>query len=95
MVGGLARRQFADAHGDLNKVKAVILMTDGEFNTQYSALGSAAQQASRHCDAMKADGVVVYAVAFQAGAASEALLRQCASSSADLALSAPGSTSRP
>ena len=62
-------------YGDPRHVKAVILMTDGEFNTQYSALGSSAQQARRHCDALKADGVIVYAVAFQAGAASEALQR--------------------
>jgi Flp pilus assembly protein TadG len=68
------------AYGDPRQVKAVILMTDGEFNTQYSALGSSAQQARRHCDAMKADGVIVYAVAFQAGGASEALLKDCASS---------------
>lgn len=67
-------------YGDPKKVKAVILMTDGEFNTQYSALGTSAQQARRHCDAMKAEGVIVYAVAFQAGGAAEALLRQCATS---------------
>jgi Flp pilus assembly protein TadG len=67
------------AYGDPRQVKSVILMTDGEFNTQYSALGSSAQQARRHCDAMKADGVIVYAVAFQAGGAAEALLKYCAS----------------
>jgi Flp pilus assembly protein TadG len=61
-------------------VKAVVLMTDGQFNTQYSALGSSAQQAKRHCDALKADGVIVYAVAFQAGGAAEALLEDCATS---------------
>lgn len=65
-------------YGDPHKVKAVILMTDGAFNTQYSPLSSA-EQARRHCDAMKADGVVVYAVAFQAGSAAEALLQDCAS----------------
>lgn len=68
------------SYGDPQQVKAVILMTDGEFNTQYSALGSSAQQARRHCDAMKADGVIVYTVAFQAGGAAEALLKQCATS---------------
>lgn len=67
-------------YGDPQKIKAVILMTDGEFNTQYSALGSSAQQARRHCDALKADGVIVYAVAFQAGGAAEALLKNCATS---------------
>lgn len=67
-------------YGDPRFVKAVVLMTDGEFNTEYSALGTSAQQALRHCDAMKADGVIVYTVAFQAGGAAEALLQQCASS---------------
>lgn len=67
------------AYGDPRYVKAVVLMTDGAFNTQYSALGTSAQQAERHCAAMKADGVTVYAVAFQAGSAAEALLERCAS----------------
>ncbi len=67
-------------YGDPRHVKAVVLMTDGEFNTQYSALGSSAQQAERHCAAMKADGVTVYAVAFKAGGAAEKLLERCASS---------------
>lgn len=67
--------------GDPRHVKAVVLMTDGAFNTQYSALGSSAQQAERHCDAMKASGVTVYAVAFNAGMAAEKLLERCATSS--------------
>jgi Flp pilus assembly protein TadG len=62
-------------------IKAVVLMTDGEFNTQYSALGSSAQQAEKHCAAMKADGITIYAVAFQAGGAAEKLLSKCATSS--------------
>lgn len=62
-------------------IKAVVLMTDGEFNTQYSALGTSAQQAEKHCAAMKADGITVYAVAFNAGSAAEKLLSKCATSS--------------
>jgi hypothetical protein len=69
-------------YGDPRKVKAVILMTDGEFNTQYSTLGASAQQARQSCAAMKADGVIVYAVAFQAGGAADTLLQQCASAPA-------------
>lgn len=61
-------------------IKAVVLMTDGEFNTQYSALGTSAQQAEKHCAAMKADGITVYAVAFNAGSAAEKLLSKCATS---------------
>ena len=70
-------------------VKAVILMTDGEFNTPYcrgvisqdavddgsagqvgyqincaSTNGSLFEQAVRTCDAMKAQGIVVYTVGF-------------------------------
>lgn len=67
--------------GDPRHVKAVVLMTDGAFNTQYSGLGSSAKQAERHCAAMKASGVTVYAVAFNAGSAAEKLLEECASSS--------------
>lgn len=68
-------------YGQPQAVKAVVLMTDGEFNTQYAALGTSAQQAEKHCAAMKADGVVVYAVAFKAGGAAEKLLERCATSS--------------
>ena len=61
-------------------VKAVVLMTDGEFNTQYSALGTSAKQAEKQCEKMKEDGITVYAVAFQAGSVAEKLLSKCASS---------------
>ena len=81
-------------YGDPRDVKAVILMTDGEFNTEYSALGTSAQQARQHCDAMKADGVVVYAVAFQAGGAAEALLQQCATSASTYFRTSTGSALR-
>jgi len=67
---------------DANKtIKAVLLMTDGAFNTQYvAANGKSAAQAKSLCTSMKADGVVVYAVAFDAGAQAEALLSDCATS---------------
>lgn len=74
-----------------NVIKAVLLMTDGEFNTSYipgAGLNSAAinvansspEQAARLCSAMKADGVIVYTVAFQAPAAAQTLLASCATS---------------
>lgn len=68
------------AYDEPRAIKAVVLMTDGEFNTQYSALGTSAQQAEKHCAAMKVDGVTVYAVAFKAGGAAEKLLEKCATS---------------
>lgn len=67
--------------GEPNTVKAVILMTDGGFNKNYDAgQGDSDAQARRLCNEMKADGVIVYSVAFQAPAAGEAVLRACASS---------------
>ncbi len=69
------------AYGDENTIKAVILMTDGRFNTTYVAgNGSSAQQAVNLCDNMKAEGVQVYAVAFQAPASAERTLQDCATS---------------
>ncbi len=67
------------AYGVVNNIKAVILMTDGEFNTTYvPANGNSAGQSENLCDNMRDKGVVIYAVAFQAPAASEILLRDCA-----------------
>ncbi len=74
-------------------IKAVLLMTDGEFNTSYipgagfnstnlGTLNSSPEQAARLCTRMKAEGVIVYTVAFQAPNAAQALLDGCATSSA-------------
>ena len=68
-------------------VKAVVLMTDGIFNTAYHG-GNANNgnmsktQAIGLCNAMKAagKGVVVFAVAFNAPAEAQATLKACASS---------------
>lgn len=82
-------------------LKAVIIMTDGEFNAPYckgviaQGYGAASSvsngcspdngdpfaQSRGLCDAMKAQGVIVYTVGFQiaVGAASDSLLRDCAS----------------
>lgn len=63
-------------------LKAVLLMTDGEFNTAYvGANGSSSAQARALCTNMKDEGVVIYTVAFMANSAAETLLRACASSS--------------
>lgn len=60
--------------------KAVVLMTDGEYNTYYQkGQGDSADQAEKLCDAMKDDGVIVYAVAFQAPSKAEKLLTKCSS----------------
>ncbi|MDX2290007.1 MAG: pilus assembly protein [Hyphomicrobiaceae bacterium] len=69
------------AYSDEKTKKYVILMTDGEFNTQYvSGNGSSSNQARNLCGEIKDSDVTVYSIAFQAPASAEDLLRDCASS---------------
>ncbi len=73
---------------DTRAVKSAILMSDGMFNTSYkngsqnstdpTAVGSSPYQALQICAAMKARGITVYTVAFQAPPEAEALLQSCA-----------------
>lgn len=69
-------------HDDSERLKAVVLMTDGMFNTEYERAenGSSELQAQRLCEAIKADDVLVFSVAFQAPSEVLPLLRQCATS---------------
>jgi len=61
-------------------IKAIILMTDGQFNTSYEAAnGDSPTQALAMCDNIKAENILIFSVAFQAPTASEALLETCAS----------------
>ena len=62
-------------------MKAVVLMTDGEFNTAYHS-GTSSAQAVELCDAMKTEGVVVFTVGFGLGGDQNALktLQNCATS---------------
>lgn len=61
-------------------LKAVVLMTDGDFNTSYTGPSSPAQAVAL-CNSMKAKGVKVFSIAFglTRGSPSEATLRNCAS----------------
>ncbi|MEO1553665.1 MAG: pilus assembly protein TadG-related protein [Pseudomonadota bacterium] len=60
-------------------VKAVILMTDGQFNTAYeTTMGNSNEQAKKMCDEMRDEGVLVYAVAFQAPSSAKDTLEDCA-----------------
>ena len=60
--------------------KAMIIMTDGEFNQQFfDGQGSSTKQAEDLCDAIKDDDVIIYAVAFQAPTAGKEILSYCAS----------------
>lgn len=101
--GSLWPSSAAGAYNTAETLKAVIIMTDGEFNAPYcngvTARGyNASNSASNNCDpdngepyaqsralcdAMKAQGIVVYTVGFQisAGGGAEDLLEYCASTS--------------
>ena len=62
-------------------MKVVVLMTDGQFNTQYvSGNGNSSDQATSLCNEMKNQGITIYSVAFQAPTAAQTLLKGCASS---------------
>jgi len=64
-----------------DSVKAVILMTDGEFNREeFDDQGSSDEQARAVCDSIKDnDHVIIYTVAFQAPNSGKAVLDYCAS----------------
>ncbi|WP_122468175.1 pilus assembly protein TadG-related protein [Brevundimonas lutea] len=104
------------AHDPDRLLKAVILMTDGEFNTPYcsgviawdagdgsgayqdkincaATNGDAFDQAEALCDAMRAQGILVYTVGFQvpANGAAANIMRECASSAQTAYLPASGS----
>ncbi|MEQ1578589.1 MAG: vWA domain-containing protein [Hyphomicrobium sp.] len=69
------------AYGDPNTSKTAILMTDGMFNREYeTGNGKSIDQASKLCDGMKAAGITVYTVGFEAPPEVLPLLQQCASS---------------
>lgn len=69
------------SYGDSDTIKAVILMTDGEFNTFYeSGQGNSVGQSKKLCANMKSEGVIVYAVAFQAPKSGKDVLKACATS---------------
>jgi Flp pilus assembly protein TadG len=68
------------AYDDARAIKALILMSDGEFNTQYdSALGTSDEQARAMCDEIRKENILVFSVAFQAPPTGEDVLRYCAS----------------
>lgn len=69
------------AYDEPDSAKAMIVMTDGEFNTEYtSGQGDSFAQAKKLCDNIKAEGVRIYTVAFQAPKAGQDVLNYCATS---------------
>ncbi|MGB3627593.1 MAG: pilus assembly protein TadG-related protein [Henriciella sp.] len=68
------------AYDEPDSTKAMIVMTDGEFNSQfYSSQGGSTAQAKAVCDEIKDAGVIIYTVAFDAPAEGVAVLDYCAS----------------
>jgi Flp pilus assembly protein TadG len=61
--------------GKLRKI--AVLMTDGDYNTQYSPTDSQTQ-ASQLCTNMKATGIEVYTIGFQVSNAAKTFLQGCA-----------------
>lgn len=56
----------AVAYKTPNTKKIALLMTDGEYNTFYaSGQGDSVAQAKALCDAMKAQGIIIYTVGFK------------------------------
>ena len=85
-----AQSQATDYNQD-DTIKAVILLTDGQYNTQYSSNGSSNYQARQLCENMKAEGVVVYTVGFELSASSAIeTMEQCATSDSHYYLAEDG-----
>ena len=70
------------AYDEPDSAKALILMTDGEFNAVGdSSNGSSPWQAQQLCDGAKAAGIRIYSVAFQAPESGRDVLQYCSSGS--------------
>lgn len=70
------------AYDEPDSAKALILMTDGAFNTVGdSSNGNSTWQAKQLCDQAKAAGIRIYSVAFQAPEAGREVLQYCSSGS--------------
>lgn len=67
------------AYTEDNVLKAVILMTDGDFNRRYvPSMGTSNQQARKLCRRMRNQGILVYSIAFQVKPQHKAVLQNCA-----------------
>jgi Flp pilus assembly protein TadG len=71
----------ASPYHDPDTLKAIIVMTDGEFNQRYEASnGTSTSQAETLCQNIKSKGVMIFSVAFQAPPSAQEVLRNCATS---------------
>jgi len=81
------------AYDEPDSAKALIMMTDGSFNSWFDGVGSSEdfgyledpdqgssfEQAADLCDSVKATGIVIYTVAFQAPSSAQTALDNCSS----------------
>lgn len=74
------------AYGNPSELKVMVLMTDGAFNMwNYSvtpAVDNATEQSEYLCAAMKAEGIIIFTIAFDAPANVQTLMAGCATSPA-------------
>lgn len=70
------------AYATANLVKAMVVMTDGQFNTAFHNGLPSADQAVKLCQSAKAEGVIVYTIGFTTAPAEEVNLRACATTDA-------------
>lgn len=66
-------------YGAANTIKVMILMTDGKFNkSTHEPYGDSSTQAKKLCGKMRDQGIIIFSVAFQAPAAGQETLKDCA-----------------
>ncbi len=74
------------AYDEDTNIKAVVIMTDGDYNTDYTSNMNSTQQALALCEEMKSQnkGIVVYTVGFAIpeGSSQRQTMKDCATSSA-------------
>lgn len=69
------------AYGNPDELKVMVLMTDGAFNLRnIFGHGTPNQMAQKLCEGMRAKGIIVFTVAFQAPESAQTLMQNCASS---------------
>jgi len=66
-------------YGTKDLVKAIVVMTDGIYNTAYYNGTTSAQQAVNLCNNAKAKGILVYTIGFTSPVGAQATLKSCAS----------------
>lgn len=71
------------AYGNPDELKVMVMMTDGAFNgANIPSQGTPSQQAEDLCEGMRAKGIIIFSVAFQAEPSGRALMLKCATSPA-------------